>query len=204
MVILALELPTPPIVVHRTVTSPRAMDGIFTITIENNDDTPREAIYSEVWPWWVKGWMSEMELRINDTASYELLENFAYDPANLPQDTTTTIHLTLSLPPRSNLVITIPFTKLTLKYTEHRPDAERGREISSGILTLLNENTGKGFRPRIYTSRLLLDVPTPDFSMPYNVIIMSSTVMAVFFGLMHGSLTRRWGWVELPAPTKAT
>lgn len=22
--------------------------------------------------------------------------------------------------------------------------------------------------------------------------------MAVFFGLMQGSLTRRWGWVELP------
>jgi hypothetical protein len=34
--------------------------------------------------------------------------------------------------------------------------------------------------------------------MPYNVIIMTSTVMAVFFGLMHGALTRRWGWVELP------
>jgi phosphatidylinositol glycan class T len=96
-----------------------------------------------------------------------------------------------------------------LKYTEHRPDAERGRELSSGILTLLdladdNESTGsiadvlRSSRTRIYTPKLLLDIPTPDFSMPYNVIIMSSTVMAVFFGLMHGHLTRRWGWVQLP------
>lgn len=95
-----------------------------------------------------------------------------------------------------------------LKYTEHRPDAERGREISSGILTLLDLSDSDGTesasdvlrsaRTRIYTPKLLLDVPTPDFSMPYNVIIMSSTVMAVFFGLMHGSLTRRWGWVQLP------
>lgn len=22
--------------------------------------------------------------------------------------------------------------------------------------------------------------------------------MAVFFGLMHGGLTRRWGWIEVP------
>lgn len=139
-----------------------------------------------------------MELRINGRSTYELLGKLAYHPSTPPLPTTTTIHLTLSIPPRSSLVITIPFTKLTLKYTEHRPDAERGREISSGVLTLLN---GRNFRPRIYTSRLLLDVPTPDFSMPYNVIIMSSTVMAVFFGLMHGSLTRRWGWVELPEET---
>jgi phosphatidylinositol glycan class T len=96
-----------------------------------------------------------------------------------------------------------------LKYTEHRPDAERGREISSGVLTLLDLVDKADFldstpdvlrsdRTRIYTPRLLLDVPTPDFSMPYNVIIMSSTVMAVFFGMMHGSLTRRWGWIQLP------
>lgn len=95
-----------------------------------------------------------------------------------------------------------------LKYTEHRPDAERGREIPSGILTLLDlvdeEADGsvnevlRSARTRIYTPKLLLDIPTPDFSMPYNVIIMSSTVMAVFFGLMHGHLTRRWGWIQLP------
>ena len=43
----------------------------------------------------------------------------------------------------------------------------------------------------------MLDLPTPDFSMPYNVIMMSSTVMAVFFGMMHGALTRKWWFIEL-------
>lgn len=36
--------------------------------------------------------------------------------------------------------------------------------------------------------------------MPYNVIIMTSTVMAVFFGSIQGRLIRRWGWVEKDAP----
>jgi hypothetical protein len=55
-----------------------------------------------------------------------------------------------------------------LKYTEHRPDAERGREISSGVLTLLDlvdkadytDSTPevlRSDRTRIYTPRLLLD-----------------------------------------------
>lgn len=127
------------------------------------------------------------------------IQDMQYHPSLPPTESTTSIHLRLLLPAGSTILIKIPFTKLTLKYTEHRPDAERGRDIASGILTLDKANTtaGDANRPRIYTNRLLLDVPTPDFSMPYNVIIMSSTVMAVFFGLMHGSLTRRWGWVEV-------
>jgi phosphatidylinositol glycan class T len=139
----------------------------------------------------------------------DVLDSISYHPSTPPKPTTTSIHLSLTLPARSELVLTIPFTKLMLKYTEHRPDAERGRELSSGILTLLDlaDDIGstesisdvlRSSRTRIYTPKLLLDIPTPDFSMPYNVIIMSSTVMAVFFGLMHGHLTRRWGWVQLP------
>jgi phosphatidylinositol glycan class T len=137
----------------------------------------------------------------------DVLDSISYHPSTPPKPTTTSIHLSLTIPARSELVLTIPFTKLMLKYTEHRPDAERGRELSSGVLTLLDLVNEDGVesvpdvlrsgRTHIYTPKLLLDIPTPDFSMPYNVIIMSSTVMAVFFGLMHGHLTRRWVWVQL-------
>lgn len=42
---------------------------------------------------------------------------------------------------------------------------------------------------RIYTSNVLVDLPTPDFSMPYNVIIMTSTLLALFFGrFAHSAL----------------
>jgi phosphatidylinositol glycan class T len=204
---------------------------VFAITIRNEGDESREAIYSELWPWWVKGWLHEIQVRDAeqlsrgkltgslwnrhgaDTAGKaELISDIHYDPSTPPSTSTTTLHLSLTLPPRSELTLTIPFTKLTLKYTEHRPDAERGVEIPSGTLTLLDllpesdaaeghtstKHPRRSGRTRIYTNRLLLDVPTPDFSMPYNVIIMSSTVMAVFFGLMQGTLTRTWSYVQLP------
>lgn len=212
----------PAISVMKTVIDSQASDGTFQIKISNHENITREAIYSEIWPWWVKGWMSEMAVCIEDEGPRaDLLKSISYNPSNPPDIPPTTIHLSIQLPPRSTLVLTIPFTKLTLKYTDHRPDAERGQEIPAGVLTLLDLvgergvpeaeseaspsswtspqiNALRSNRARVYTQRILLDIPTPDFSMPYNVIIMSSTVMAVFFGLMHGGLTRRWGWVEVP------
>lgn len=42
------------------------------------------------------------------------------------------------------------------------------------------------------TTSLLLSLPTPDFSMPYNVIILTSTVMALAFGSIFNLLVRRF------------
>jgi len=44
----------------------------------------------------------------------------------------------------------------------------------------------------IRTTSLLLPLPTPDFSMPYNVIILTSTVMALAFGNIFNLLVRRF------------
>lgn len=46
------------------------------------------------------------------------------------------------------------------------------------------------------TSALLLSLPTPDFSMPYNVIILSSTVIALAFGSVFNLLVRRFVALE--------
>lgn len=46
------------------------------------------------------------------------------------------------------------------------------------------------------TPSLLLSLPTPDFSMPYNVIILSSTVIALAFGSVFNLLVRRFVVLE--------
>ena len=52
----------------------------------------------------------------------------------------------------------------------------------------------------VRTTSLLLPLPTPDFSMPYNVIILTSTVMALGFGNVFNLLVRRFvGADEVPA-----
>lgn len=43
---------------------------------------------------------------------------------------------------------------------------------------------------RIYTETLLVSLPTPDFSMPYNVICLACTVAALAFGPIHNITTK--------------
>lgn len=52
---------------------------------------------------------------------------------------------------------------------------------------------------RIYTEPLLVNLPTPDFSMPYNVICLTCTVVAVGYGSLYNLLTRSFQ-VEEPSP----
>lgn len=52
---------------------------------------------------------------------------------------------------------------------------------------------------RVYTDTLLVSLPTPDFSMPYNVITLTCTVIALCFGSIFNLLTRSFQMVE---PTK--
>ena len=49
---------------------------------------------------------------------------------------------------------------------------------------------------RLHTETLLLSLPTPDFSMPYNVICLACTVVAIAFGSFHNLCTRRFEDVD--------
>ncbi|KAL3517815.1 hypothetical protein ACH5RR_020404 [Cinchona calisaya] len=44
-----------------------------------------------------------------------------------------------------------------------------------------------------YTEVLLVPLTTPDFSMPYNVITITCTVFALYFGSLLNALRRRMG-----------
>ena len=47
-----------------------------------------------------------------------------------------------------------------------------------------------------YTEVLLVPLATPDFSMPYNVITLTCTVLALYFGSLLNILRRRIGEEE--------
>ena len=52
---------------------------------------------------------------------------------------------------------------------------------------------------QIYTESLLVNLPTPDFSMPYNVICLACTVVALAFGPLHNITTKNLTVEEGPA-----
>ncbi|KAI6029592.1 Gpi16 subunit, GPI transamidase component-domain-containing protein [Pisolithus microcarpus] len=96
------------------------------------------------------------------------------------------------------LHLSMEISRAFLKYTEHPPDAMRGWDLPPAILFPVCEpamgicgmqNTSAGMRDRMYTPTLLIDLPTPDFSMPYNVIIFSCTLITLIFGSIFNLLT---------------
>lgn len=121
-----------------------------------------------------------------------------------------TLQTTLTIPANSILRLSIGLSKTFLKYTEHPPDAMRGWDLPPAILfpipirdVVVQMNGSLGGRQResipkrMYTPTLLVDLPTPDFSMPYNVIILSCTLITLVFGSMFNLLTRKWIIVKI-------
>lgn len=121
------------------------------------------------------------------------------------------LEILLRLPPRSVTVISIDFDYVFLKWQEYPPDANHGFYIGSSVITsnlpLARNFTGiprdctlisssfnvsrSGYLVQIRTESLLITLPTPDFSMPYNVICLACTIVALAFGPLHNITTKR-------------
>jgi phosphatidylinositol glycan class T len=120
----------------------------------------------------------------------------------VPHARPTMFQSVLTIPPRSTIHLTIDVTKSFLRYTEHPPDAQRGWDLPPAVFVPLGILGNQTFNAvaryqRIYTPILLVDLATPDFSMPYNVIILSCTLMTLIFGSIFNLLTRKFAIVEL-------
>jgi phosphatidylinositol glycan class T len=49
---------------------------------------------------------------------------------------------------------------------------------------------------RLYSESLLVNLPTPDFSMPFNVICLGCTAVALAFGGLHNLTTKEFRFSE--------
>lgn len=108
--------------------------------------------------------------------------------APIPHSRPTLYQTTVTVPAGSTVFMTMDVTKAFLRYTEHPPDAQRGWDLPPAVFVPVGDEEPE----RIYTPILLVDLATPDFSMPYNVIIMSSTLITFIFGSIFNLLTRKF------------
>ena len=135
------------------------------------------------------------------------IEKMYYTPA-LDRKRGTHLELVIRVPALSIVELNYDFEKAILRYTEYPPDANRGFDVAPAVIRVLSSNTAATDALEdeyLRTTSLLLPLPTPDFSMPYNVIILTSTVIALGFGSIFNMLVRRFVLLEeVPAsPLKA-
>jgi GPI-anchor transamidase subunit T len=125
----------------------------------------------------------------------DAVSNITYIPP-VPHSRPATFQCVLVLHPESTVHLTMDVTKSFLRYTEHPPDAQRGWDLPPAVISPLGEignDTAEAITiSRIYTPALLVDLATPDFSMPYNVIIFTCSLVAFIFGSIFNLLTRKF------------
>lgn len=193
-----LVLLQPPLHAARSINGHGQERGSVQAVIRNPSETESvEFVYLESLPWFMKPYLHTLRARIDVSSENPIKETY-YRPA-LDRKRGTHLELRMVIPPASSITLTYDFEKAILRYTEYPPDANRGFDVAPAVIRLLSlPSDNKGIYVR--TTSLLLPLPTPDFSMPYNVIILTSTVMALGFGNIFNLLVRRFVGVDEVAP----
>ncbi|KAF5374923.1 hypothetical protein D9758_000016 [Tetrapyrgos nigripes] len=179
--------------------------GHLALTLKNHEPKDISVSYLETMPWLVQFYLHTIEMRVDGVKRDDLISNISY-VLPVPHSRPATFHSILTLPAHSTVTFTIDVTKAFLMYTEHPPDAQRGWDLPPAVFVLLPSPSGEDYTntvggaqegSRIYTPSLLVDLATPDFSMPYNVIIFTCSVVAFIFGSVFNQLTRKFVVVRL-------
>lgn len=190
---------TPPLYASRSFTGHgQERGGVQTLLTNPSSTSPISFIYFETLPWFMKPYLHTLTVRLSNSSvpNPHLIKETFYRPA-LDRRRGTQLELLITIPAASTVILTYDFDKAILRYTEYPPDANRGFDVAPAIIRLLppfGDASEQRFQASVYirTSSLLLPIPTPDFSMPYNVIILTSTVMALAFGMIFNLLVRRF------------
>ncbi|KAI0894684.1 Gpi16 subunit, GPI transamidase component [Annulohypoxylon nitens] len=172
--------------------------GVRTILTNPSPDTEVEFVYMESLPWFMRIYLHTLRAHVDGQSSpkKDIIEEIYYRPA-LDRVRGSQLELRLRIPPASTVFLTYDFEKSILRYTEYPPDANRGFDVAAAIITILpsdspNAPLARQKTSNLRTTTLLLSLPTPDFSMPYNVIIFTSTAIALAFGGLYNILIRRF------------
>lgn len=194
---------TPILFAERSLTGYGQEHGGVQAILTNPSDEEVEFVYMESLPWFMRIYLHTLSTRISASTSTtatasnnsEIVKEIYYRPA-LDRERGTQLELLLQIPPRCTVFLTYDFEKSILRYTEYPPDANRGFDVAAAVITTL--------RPKamsLRTTGLLLYLPTPDFSMPYNVIILTSTAIALAFGGLYNIIVRRMVGANEVAPS---
>lgn len=183
---------------ERTIVGHGQERGGMRIIFNNPSQTsPVEFLFFETLPWFLRPYVHTLQATIighdgirRQVPTSQIVKETFYRPA-IDRKRGTQLELALSVPAASTVTLTYDFEKAILRYTEYPPDANRGFNVAPAVIKL-NTQDNQSSPTYIRTTSLLLPLPTPDFSMPYNVIILTSTVIALAFGNVFNLLVRRF------------
>lgn len=163
-------------------------------------------------PWWAQLWLHTMRISYDnkDVDASEAVVSWHVVPGDV-RSAPMLLEPCLTVPAATHdITLSISFRKAFLTVYEHPADASRGMDLPPVIATLKLNNGCRATkaRPVIASSPLfsymalhhvdqvssngaVVQLAQPDFSMPYNVCCLTSTVLALYFGALVNVLMKR-------------
>lgn len=205
-----VEYRQPPIIsVDRALTGYGQEFGGIKTRINNRYRTNIKVILLENIPWFVSVYLHTLKV-LNNGKELKPIKT-VYSPGR-ERERPYQLELVLDLPPRSVTSVCIQFDYTFLKWQEYPPDAHHGFYAGAASITAflpIARNytavpfestlfassinaTRSSYEIRLTTETLIISLATPDFSMPYNVICLACTVVALAFGPLHNITTKRF------------
>lgn len=198
----------PPLFAKRFIQGTGKESGKIVNQITNSHYASLNIVIMENIPWFVPIYLHTLKLRVgNKVIKPTAVKYIPGEQRKRPYY----LEVALAIPPKTTLEISIDFDYIFLRWQEYNPDANHGEYIPSAVISCmlpmainytsvpidasLFAESFNATRPsyflRIHTEALLINLPTPDFSMPYNVICLACTVVALAFGPLHNMTTKR-------------
>lgn len=198
----------PPVYANQFITGYGQERGGIVTKIYNKHWNSLDVVLLQNIPWYVPVYLHKLKVVCNGKDLKPKLLKFRPGRHHaLPYY----LEVLLQLPARSTTSVSIDFDYVFLKWQEYPPDANHGFYIGSAIvsayLPLARNYSGlpqdastiagsfnasrSGYLVQVRTEALVVTLPTPDFSMPYNVICLSCTVVALAFGPLHNITTKK-------------
>ncbi|XP_030386531.1 GPI transamidase component PIG-T [Scaptodrosophila lebanonensis] len=205
----------PPLYAHRYLLGAGQERGRIVTEVTNTHWEPLPVLLMELVPWYVHTYLHTLRIRSKTNGHghrreqvlpFKLLHYAPGKQRELP----THLEIGFQLPPQSTASISIEVDYLLLKWLEYPPDANHGHYIGAAVISSqlpMGRNytalpveghlfkhsfnaTRPGYVLTLRTEALIVGLPTPDFSMPYNVICLACTVVALAFGPIHSVATK--------------
>ncbi|KAJ3354963.1 hypothetical protein GGF32_002290 [Allomyces javanicus] len=189
--------------VSRYLTDAGQERGILAVDLTNHRQVgDRTAQYTDVLPWFVRAYLHTVAYTCypqGHAAPVDGQVEGVWFQHGIDRQRPTVMEVQVTVPASHLCTLQVVYELANLQYAEFRPDAERGFEVGSGLVTLFLNGTRPARLPtaadvktsdvvRIHADIVQVQLPVPDFSMPYNVITFTCTVLAFYFGTMF-SLT---------------
>lgn len=210
----------PPIFAKRSILGVGQERGKIVTRLTNKHWGPLNIVLLENIPWFVPVYLHTLKLKVQNKDTEIKPKYIDYIPG---EQRKRPYHLEVgfTIPSRSTVEISIDFDYIFLKWQEYPPDANHGHYIGAAIVSVMlpiaknytsiplkgslfidsfNASQSDGYFLQLRTETLLITLPTPDFSMPYNVICLACTVVALAFGPIHNMSTKKIVLKDKEAP----